>query len=141
MCSASEKCSGDIAKKLLDWGVSPDDAALVIERLVAEKFIDNERFTGFFVRDKFRFNKWGRVKIGYELKMRKIEPSVIAEALDGIDEEEYRQTLYDLLVVRLRQEKKSDVRLRKAALVRFGASRGFEPDLCYRVAERLLGEE
>lgn len=139
LCSASERCSGDIRKKLLEWELSADQADEVIRTLEREKFIDDERFAGFFVRDKFRFNKWGKQKIRFELKKRGMKNDIIVQALDGIDAAEYKQTLVDLMKSRLRSEKKADPRLRKAALLRFAASRGFEADLCYSVADMLMG--
>ena len=139
LCSASERCSGDIRKKLLEWELSADQADEVIRTLEREKFIDDERFAVFFVRDKFRFNKWGKQKIRFELKKRGMKNDIIVQALDGIDAAEYKQTLVDLMKSRLRSEKKADPRLRKAALLRFAASRGFEADLCYSVADMLMG--
>ncbi|MFT3740911.1 MAG: regulatory protein RecX [Breznakibacter sp.] len=141
LCSASERCSGDIRKKLLEWELNADEADEVIRILKKEKFIDDERFAGFFVRDRFRFNKWGKQKIRFELKKRGMENEVIAQALDTIEAQEYKQTLLELMKARLRSEKKADPRLRKAALLRFAASRGFEADLCYSVADLLLGDK
>lgn len=140
LCSASEKCADDIRKKLLAWDIEPDDADKIIDQLKRDKFIDHQRFAGFFVRDKFKFNKWGRIKIRFELRRRYVETDIINDVLDSIDDQDYIETLETLLRTKSKQEKKTDIRLRKAALVRFGASRGFEPDLCYRVAEQLVKE-
>jgi regulatory protein len=138
LCSASEKCADDIRQKLITWDILPDDATKIIDQLKREKFIDHERFTSFYVRDKFKFNKWGRIKIRYELRKKGIETTIINDALDSIDEETYLDALETILKAKHRQSAKADAMQQKAALVRFGASRGFEPDLCFRVAERVL---
>ena len=39
--------------------------------------------------DKLRFAKWGKQKIAYMLAMKHIDRSVINDALDNIDDEEY----------------------------------------------------
>ena len=42
LCSRSEHCSSDIQEKLKLWGLSAEDAELVIAKLVEEKYIDDE---------------------------------------------------------------------------------------------------
>jgi regulatory protein len=138
ICSSSEKCAFDIEKKLRAWDVSPDDYGAVIDYLKKEKYIDHQRYARFFVRDKFRFNKWGRIKIRYELMRRGIENDIADDALEAVDAEAYIETLDDLLKSRLRQLKQPDKYAQKAALLRFAASRGFEADVCYSRIDILL---
>lgn len=66
---------------------SPDASERIIARLLKERFIDESRYTRFFVNDKLRFNKWGRVKIGYELYKKNIPSPIREESLAAIDEE------------------------------------------------------
>ena len=39
-------------------GLPPDASERIIARLLKERFIDESRYTRFFVNDKLRFNKW-----------------------------------------------------------------------------------
>ena len=126
LCSKSEKCISDIQQKLNDWGVEPVDAQKIIKNLIAEKFIDEERYVRFFVRDKFVFNQWGKVKIVFMLKSKKIPPSIIEEALNGIDDEAYLDLLVKLLNDKLKKTKFVNEYDMKGKLVRFAQSRGFE---------------
>ncbi|TCO10760.1 regulatory protein RecX [Natronoflexus pectinivorans] len=126
ICARQEKCVSDIEKKLEQWGV--EDVSGVIERLVAEKYIDERRFAGFFVRDKFRFNQWGRKKIQWHLLQKKLPRDIIGEAMDSINDEEYREVLYSLLASKRRQINQSDPFKVKNSLLRFAGSRGFEYD-------------
>ena len=71
-CSTAERCIQDVQKKIDAAGLPPDASERIIARLLKERFIDESRFTRFFVNDKLRFNKWGRVKIGYELYKKNI---------------------------------------------------------------------
>jgi regulatory protein len=126
LCSKAEKCISDIKSKLNEWGVPSDDAQKIIKALIAEKFIDEERYACFFVRDKFRFNQWGRVKIVFMLKSKKIPSAIIDEALQEIDDEAYLD-----LLIKLFQEKSKKTRFineydKKGKLMRFAQSRGFE---------------
>ena len=63
LCSRSEHSSGEMRDKLRRWGVDSETSERVVARLVSERFVDDERFCRFFVRDKIRFDRWGRRKI------------------------------------------------------------------------------
>ena len=126
LCSSGEKCEYDISEKLLSWDVSDKDAAKIINYLIQEKFLDEKRFAEFFTKDKFRFNKWGKVKIAYMLKQKRISSSVIQEALNSIDDDEYCLTLQELMQSKLKSLKYKDEYDMRAKLFRFAQSRGFE---------------
>lgn len=128
LCSKSEKCVSDIQQKLNDWGVEPADAQKIIKNLIAEKFIDEERYVRFFVRDKFVFNQWGKVKIAFMLKSKKVPAALVGEALRGIDDEAYLDLLVKLLEDKSKKTKFVNEYDRKGKLVRFAQSRGFEFD-------------
>ena len=88
-CSTAEHCIQDVQKKIKAAGLSQEEGERIIARLLQEKFIDEHRFARYFVNDKLRFNKWGRIKIAYELQKRNIPAPIRSEALEGIDEKEY----------------------------------------------------
>ena len=137
LCAKSEKCRQDVRNKLSLQKLNPSDIEWVIRNLEAEKFIDEQRYTSFYVRDKFRFNKWGKIKIRYNLSVKKIPDEFIREALETIDEEQYFETLLDELTRKNASLKNRDDNYRKAALFRFGAQRGFEGELVYKVLGKL----
>ncbi|GET20240.1 regulatory protein RecX [Prolixibacter denitrificans] len=142
LCSKSEKCSGDIRKKLLDWGLSPEDANKAIAWLQEEKFLDDERFAGFFARDKFRFNGWGRIKIRYTLRQKDVASSIIDKAVAAIDENDYRRFLKELIQAKAGKTKAESTYEKKAKLVRYAQGRGFEPELIFNAVDDVLaGEE
>jgi len=133
LCSKAEKCSTEIRKKLSDWGAGEEIAEKVIKKLVAEKFIDDTRYASFFVKDKFRFNKWGRIKISYMLRQKGISSETITEAMQQIDEADYRETLQKLLQGKSRNTSAKNPYDQKARLLRFAQSRGFENDMVFQV--------
>ncbi len=128
LCSKSEHCENDIYEKLLSYGSSEAEAAKIVQYLVAEKYISNERYAVAFVRDKFRFSKWGRIKIAYALRQKKIESALIQTALQEIDDDEYLCALRELLQDKKRHTKAKDKYDMQAKLFRFAASRGFESE-------------
>jgi regulatory protein len=129
LCSKSEKCAHDAEQKLLMWGVSNEDSVKIIARLREEKYIDDLRFATYFVRDKYRFNKWGRVKIVYALRMKKIASETIREAVAVIDEDDYIKTARELIDSKNRSIRGCDVYTRNVKLFRFLSGRGFEPEI------------
>lgn len=118
-CSAAERCIQDVQKKIDAAGLPPDASERIIARLLKERFIDESRYTRFFVNDKLRFNKWGRVKIGYELYKKNIPSPIREESLAAIDEGEYRSILLDLLKSKKKSTKGKDERDTFNKLLRF----------------------
>ena len=81
LCSRGEQAESDLREKLRKWEVSPADADRIIQRLKEENFLSDERYARAFVRDKFRFNGWGRIKIAHALRQKHIDSQWIEQAL------------------------------------------------------------
>jgi regulatory protein len=140
LCSRKEYCTSDIRKKLVNWELSEEEVTKALEWLVNEKFVDDKRYSGYYVRDKFRFNGWGRIKIRYQLRAKQIASPFIDQALEQINNEEYSEKLAELLHSKNRSIKKKDLWQKKAALARFAQSRGFEPDLVFQKIDQILND-
>ena len=136
-CSSGEQCCHDIFEKLKKWGIENSEASEIIEYLIKQRFIDEARYAKGFTNDKFRFNKWGRIKIAYALRQKKIPEILIDETLHNIDEEQYRDTLLQILGNKKKNIKASDKYDLHAKLFRFAASRGFEPDIIQSVIQSM----
>lgn len=132
-CVAAEKCSSDIERKLRDWDAPDDFFEPIIERLKEEKYINNLRFAKAFVNDKYKFNKWGKTKIKFQLRQKSIPDSMISEAISEIDPDLYESILRGLLTDKQRQIKAKDAYDLKVKLVRFAAGRGFESNLIFSI--------
>ncbi|MGQ1908858.1 regulatory protein RecX [Marinifilum sp. RC60d5] len=138
ICSRQEKCCSDIRKKLQNWNIEKQEQDEIIDSLVDDKFIDEKRYTGFYVRDKFRFNKWGRIKIAYHLKQKRVPEQIINEALNQIKETDYQESLQELLKNKLKSLKEDDPYQLKSKLFRFAQSRGFESQVSLQFIDKLL---
>lgn len=125
-CSGTERCIQDVEKKLSAAGVPSEAAERIISRLLNEKFINESRFANSFVNDKLRFNKWGRVRIDYELKKRGIPNDIRVEAMESIDHDLYVEILYNLLKNKKKSIKAKDRREEYCKLFRFATGRGFQ---------------
>jgi regulatory protein len=131
LCSQREYCCDDIRNKLLNWGVEADDSERILGILAEENFINESRYAAAFVRDKFKYNKWGKVKIESQLRYKKLPADVIRSALDLIDNEQYTKFMRDLIEGHRRTIKAKNQYDLKAKLLRYGLSKGFESTLLY----------
>ena len=141
ICSRAEKCSNDLRQKMSQWGVDEDGADVVLAKLIEEKYIDDERYAHSFVKDKFRFNKWGKVKIAYQLRACRIDSAIVDSALHEINDDDYRELLVELIADKNRFVKAANLYDRKAKLLRFAQGRGFEMDLIYAAFNEILKEK
>ena len=132
-CSRSEHCVLDVMEKLTAADVSEDEASEIVQELIRLGYIDEQRYACAFVNDKFRFNKWGKIKIAHVLRQKKVASNVIQDALDTIDDEAYNQVLMQLIESK-KKTTKATVTQQRAAVMRFALSRGFE----YETIMRLL---
>ena len=102
-CAQAEHCEQEMRDKMKRWGMAPEAQNRVVERLTKERYIDNERYARAFVKDKVRYNKWGRRKVQQALWMKRIDDDIQQRVLDEIDDEEYLKVLVPLL----KQKRKS----------------------------------
>lgn len=131
LCARSEHCSSEVCSRLLRATDDEQLVARVIARLCQEKFIDEERYARAFIHDKFRFARWGRLKIRQELWYKQVPESVYKPLLEAIDEKQYISTLKDLIKAKRKTVKGKNEYDIKMKLLRFGTSRGFEPKYIY----------
>lgn len=132
-CSRREFCSDDIRNKLQSWNIGDNDADEIIGILIKENFLNETRYARAFVRDKFTYNKWGKIKITAHLKIKKIPFDIIKKSLEYIDDEAYTKCLKELIASHKRTVKSKNQYDLKAKLLRYGLSKGFESSLLYDI--------
>lgn len=130
LCARSEQCEYDLARKLRGWGLAPGVARQIIEELRSRRYVDDSRFARAWCRDRYRFQRWGRLKIRQSLTARHISTDVISSALAEIDEAEYIDALTAVVKAKARQlGDEADTYEGRTKLLRHAASRGYEPAL------------
>ncbi|MBN2669614.1 MAG: RecX family transcriptional regulator [Bacteroidales bacterium] len=138
MCSKQEYCIDDIQKKLDKYELSNTSKQDIISALQKENFLNEERYATAFVRDKFLFNKWGKVKISYHLKIKHITGEIINTALDSINETDYFQIARTLASQKMKQMKLSKLDYtHKQKVMRFLFQRGFESNIINTIVDEL----
>ena len=137
-----EQCRTSVRKKLCDWGASPDASTKIVTRLIDQGFIDERRYARAYVSAKLRNQKWGRLKVIYQLRSKQVPPKFITEALAEIPDEEYRNILLDVAKTKWDTYSPTEpTAKRRSKLVTFLASRGYEaPEIKAMVDENYSGD-
>ena len=131
-----ERCHQEVKDKLYTYGLYQNEVEGLISQLIEEDLLNEERFAEAFAGGKFRMKKWGKVKIRYELKLKRISEYCIRKALNSIDEDEYEVTLSNLARKRWQDlEKESKQFIRRGRLLNYLIAKGYEIDLCKKVID------
>ena len=144
LCAQAEHCQQEMRDKMRRWELDETVQNRIIDRLIKERYVDDERYARAFVKDKIRYNKWGRRKVQQSLWMKRIDADIQQRVLDEIDEKEYLDVLRPLLKQKRKSIKaESDYELNQK-LLRFALGRGFGFDIirqCLDVGEEDYSDE
>ena len=125
LCASAEHCTGEMIDKMTKWGISEKTQARIMEHLVKNKYIDDERYCRAFVHDKMEYNHWGRRKIEQALYVKHVDKAIQKAVLDEIPDEDFIDILRPLIVQKRRQTRANSEYEMNMKLMRFAASRGF----------------
>ena len=128
-CTLCERCISEVSTKLAAWGVPHGEQQKIIVRLQQEGFIDEARYCRAFVNDKVRLNRWGRIKIRAALSEKRLPRELVNEAIENINEEEYMSAIAEVIATKRRELKGKEDYAAQQKIMRYAASRGFEPSL------------
>jgi regulatory protein len=134
-CAFQERCISEVAGKLREWKVGQKRAEEIMEQLIREDYLNEERFARSFAGGKFRINHWGKTKIIYELEKRQVPDLIIQIGLEEIDDEEYTETLKEILQRKNRELREPDPFKRKQKLIAFAVQKGYH----YGLIKQIVG--
>ncbi len=136
-CARQETCLSDARTLLFRWNVPPGEWDRIIESLLRDRFIDEERYAEAFVRDKMNFSRWGAGKIREALYRKRIPASVIERAMEQLESDKMEEKLRTDLERKSRALREENPYKRKEKLIRFGLSRGYEMDRVLGIVEEI----
>ena len=145
-CAQAERSPSDLRRRMQRLELEEELQAELLSRLEAEGFVSGERFARAFVHDKHRFNGWGPRRLEHELRRHGIASSVIATALEELEEETSAEDEEPRVLQLLRAKQRSlpaGLERRKAydRLMRFGLYRGYDYDEVREAITQLLDTE
>ena len=144
LCAQAEHCEQEMRDKLKRWDIDESAQDRIIQRLIRERYIDNERYARAFVKDKIRYNKWGRRKVQQGLWMKHIDDDIQQRVLSEVDDAEYLAVLKPLLKQKAKSIKAENDYELTQKLVRFALGRGFTYDIirqCLDVDDEMIADD
>lgn len=136
-CTYQERCINDLVIKLREWKIKDEVAEKIINKLVEDDYINEERFVRNFAGSKFRIKKWGKNKIIYELKRKGLPDLIIQIGLEEIEDEEYLHAMKELLSKKSFSIDEKDPLKRKHKLARYAISKGYRSGLVWDVLNQI----
>ena len=136
-CMYQERCLYDMEKRFAAWNVKKEEWDKIIDCLIDQNFLSEERFVSAYVRGKFNQSKWGVHKIKIGLQQKHISPKLIEWGLKEIDEDLYRNELTRLLEVK-RERLKGRPAEMKDKLWRYARQKGYESHLISEIVNEML---
>ena len=126
LCARAEKSQEDARRLMRGWGLAERDAEGVLAKLVRDRFIDDARYAGAFVREKLRLSGWGEYKIRTALQRKRIDRALIDAALAEADRSGMDERLRRQLERKARTAKYTTQYELKTKLIRYGLSLGYD---------------
>lgn len=136
-CAYQERCVKDVMDKLRSYDIPQEAKDEILAYLLDNRFVDDERFAKAFVKSKINQNGWGLNKIRFHLIQKGIDKEIIDEALEGTDEETYRQRLIEILKIKAKTVKTENDFEKKRKLAAYAMQKGFEGGLVWEVLKKL----
>lgn len=128
LCASAEHCTGEMIDKMTKWEIPEEAQARIMEHLVSNKYVDDERYCRAFVHDKMEYNHWGRRKIEQALYVKHVDKAIQTKVLDEIPDSDFISILRPLIDQKRRQTRADNDYEMNIKLMRFAASRGFTID-------------
>jgi len=138
-CVYQERTQQEVRDKLYKLGLFSDEVEQTLSELISENFVNEERFAIAFANGRFKLKHWGKSKISFELKKRKISRYCIDKALRGISETDYENAITKLV-----EKKSSSINetslIARQKIANFLIAKGFEPELVWKQIELVMGQ-
>jgi len=137
-CSYQERSFFDVKNKLISWNVQEKIMDKIISKLVDQDYLNEERYAKAFTGGKFRINKWGKNKIINELHKKQIPDIYIQIGINEIDDNEYFNTLKEIISKKDANLKIANQEKRMQKLANYAISRGYDRGIVWKVLNQTI---
>ena len=130
LCARSEKSTGDALRLMRTWGVPEAEQRAVLDKLLADRYIDNRRYAEAYTREKSQLSGWGERKIAMQLRLKGVERETISAVLaELMDDDDKRERLREKLQRKLRSTKAANDYELRGKLLRYALGLGYDYDM------------
>lgn len=136
-CTYQERSHYEVKQKLYELGVRTNDHDEMIASLIDQDYLNEERFAIQFAGGKFRMKQWGKKKILYALREKKVSDYSIKKALAEINEDDYLEVLKKLTEEKYGLLKDEQYLERKKKTIDYLIQKGYEYDIVNKILSSL----
>jgi regulatory protein len=136
-CIYQERSHYEVKQKLYELKVRSSDHDEIIASLIDEDYLNEERFAIQFAGGKFRMKQWGKKKILYALRGKKVSDYSIKKALAEINEDDYLIVLKKLAEGKYNLLKEEQILERKKKTIDYLIQKGYEYDNVNKILSSL----
>ena len=129
-CLYQDRCIKEVKNKLYSFKISSQLVENIVEYLIDNDYLNEERYTKMFIQGKLRIKKWGRIKLKYELRSKGIDIKIINEHINQINEEDYIEYFNEFSTNKIKFLKGSNDQ-KKRSFINYFTYRGWENNLIY----------
>jgi len=129
-CLYQDRCIKEVKYKLYSFKVSSQLVENIVEYLIDNDYLNEERYTKMFIQGKLRIKKWGRIKLKYELRTKGIDIKIINEHINQINEEDYIEYFNEFSTNKIKFLK-GTLDQKKRSFINYFTYRGWENNLIY----------
>jgi regulatory protein len=141
LCSRAEKSTGDARRLMRTWGVPEAEQQEVVDKLVAQRFIDNRRYAEAYAREKSSLAGWGARKIAMQLRQKGVERDVITQTLAMLDADAQNDKLVEKLQRKQRTTKAANDYELRGKLLRYALGLGYDYEQAMGALDKIHLEE
>lgn len=138
LCSKTEYAMFDIRQKLKGQKLEDDEIEDIMNELVLNRFLDDERYSLAYANDKLKFNHWGKYKIQQALLQKYISESTIKKSLDALQKEEYEKIALHEANKKWKTLYKLEPEVQTQKTIQYLLSKGFEYEMLIKIVKQMV---
>ena len=138
-CAYQERSHLEVRNKLYGYGLFRNEVDEILVGLLADGYLNEERFAKAFAGGKFRMKQWGRIKITHALEAKGVSKNCIQIGLKEIDSATYMESLRELLTTKSKIIQEDNIYSTRDRLSKYAMQKGYEPELVWSMVRDILG--
>lgn len=139
-CAYQERNHTETKEKLYGFGLKKYEVEELISKLIDENYLNELRFAVAYAGGKFRMKQWGRIKIKFELKQKRVSEYCIKKALQEIEEPDYLKTLNKLTAQKWNSLKGKHYVTRQSKTQNYLMAKGYEITLILEAIKKIMAK-
>ncbi|MDE3251755.1 MAG: RecX family transcriptional regulator [Bacteroidota bacterium] len=136
-CGYSERCHSEVREKAFGMGLAAKEVEILLAQLIEEDYLNEERFAILFAGGHFRQKKWGKSKIVYALRQKRVSEQNIKRAIREIEATDYELVLEKLAGLKWKLLKGEQVYSRQAKTSAYLLQKGYELPLIQKAIKKI----